>query len=106
MSAESEEQMIAVEQSTMAAGQRKVNLIWEHTQRAIAIFSVFSAILINATSVIVVLFIIKEITVNQLAIISMCLQFINLTAGIIIGFYFSRTNHQKIGGVSSNQDGR
>lgn len=94
------------EQDTVTAGQRKINLIWEQTQRAIAIFSVFSGILINALVIGLILTLAKEMTVNQLAIISMCLQFINLTAGIVIGFYFSRTNHQKTGGVKENQWGR
>lgn len=94
------------EQDTVTAGQRKINLIWEQTQRAIAIFSVFSGILINAVVIGLILALAREMTVNQLAIISMCLQFINLTAGIVIGFYFSRTNHQKTGGVGEKQLGR
>lgn len=94
------------EQDTVTAGQRKVNLIWEKTQRAIAIFSVFAGILTNAVVIAVVLIVSNQLDVNRLAIVSMCLQFINLTAGIIIGFYFSRTNHQKTGGVGANQEGR
>lgn len=83
------------EMDAVTAGQRKVNLIWEHTQRAIAVFSVFAAIIINASVIIIVLINIRDMTVDQLGVISMCLQFINLTAGIIIGFYFSRTNHHR-----------
>lgn len=94
------------EQDKVKEGQRTVNLIWERTQRAIAIFSVFSGIAINAVVIGLIMALAREMTVNQLAIISMCLQFINLTAGIVIGFYFSRTNHTKTGGVAENQTGR
>lgn len=94
------------EQDTVTAGQRKINLIWEQTQRAIAIFSVFAGITVNSVVIGLILALAREMTVNQLAIISMCLQFINLTAGIVIGFYFSRTNHQKTGGVGEKQLGR
>lgn len=94
------------EQDKVREGQRTVNLIWERTQRAIAIFSVFSGIAINALVIGLIMALAREMTVNQLAIISMCLQFINLTAGIVIGFYFSRTNHTKTGGVAENQQSR
>jgi nucleoside phosphorylase len=94
------------QQDIITAGQRRINLIWENTQRIIAIFSVFSGIIINAVVIVVIMSVVNELTVNQLAVISMCLQFINLTAGIVIGFYFSRTNHQKIGGVAEGDEGR
>lgn len=80
-------------------GQRTINLIWENTQSKIALFTVVVGILVNALVVLFLLAINREASINQLAIITICLQFINLTTGIVIGFYFSRTNHQAIGGT-------
>lgn len=80
-------------------GQRTINLIWEHTQSKIALIVVFASVLLNCVIVIMVVFLDKKVDVTQLALISICLQFINLTCGVIIGFYFSRTNHAQKGGV-------
>jgi len=86
------------EQEKTTAGQRRINLIWETTQAKIALFVVVVGVSVNALVVVLCILYIKEVSVNQLALVSICLQFINLTAGIVIGFYFSRTNHQAIGG--------
>jgi hypothetical protein len=97
----------AVEESKISeiglstAGQRTINLIWETTQARIAVLSVAAGFLINIMVILIVLLVAAEITVNQIAVISVCLQFINLSVGIIIGFYFSRTNHAAIGGVGT-----
>jgi len=87
------------QQDLTTAGQRKINLIWETTQSRIAIFVVGVGVLLNVVLVICLIFFNRDVTVNQLALITICLQFINLTAGIVIGFYFSRTNHAAIGGI-------
>lgn len=63
------------------AGQRKVNLIWEYTQAMIAI----------------------AITLAMIA--SALLKIENTTVTnsffLVVGFYFSRTNHAAIGGIGS-----
>lgn len=89
----------ATEHDRMTKGQQIVNLIWENTQARIAFFVIVCGMGVNAVVVIACIVLIKEITVIQLALISLCLQFINYTSGIVIGFYFSRTNHQAIGGI-------
>jgi hypothetical protein len=61
------------------AGQRRVNLIWEFTQAGIAI-SVTLAMLYAS---------INEIKAEEL----------KYAFFLIIGFYFSRTNHSAIGGI-------
>lgn len=81
------------------AGQRTINLIWEHTQSKIALFVIIAGMLVNCISVLIMLIFKHEITVVQVALISLCLQFVNLTCGIVIGFYFGRTNHTAIGGI-------
>lgn len=83
-------------------GQRGINILWESTQSKIALRAVTAGLALNGICVIGVLLLSVfkiEVTVNQIALVSLCLQFINLTVGIIIGFYFSRTNHSAIGGV-------
>lgn len=72
------------------AGQRRINIIWEYTQAAIAISITLAVIFCAITK-----------TMNE--------QLSNAFF-LIIGFYFSRTNHQAIGGVgrkpSAPYDGR
>jgi len=87
------------QEDMVTAGQRTINLIWENTQAKIALFTVMVGVLVNALVIILVIFFNREVSTTQLALISICLQFINLTVGIVIGFYFSRTNHAAIGGV-------
>lgn len=90
------------ETALTSGGQRDINLMWETAQSKIAVRSVTVGLGLNVAVVLIALvmsFLGVEVNVNQLAIISVCLQFINLTVGIIIGFYFSRTNHTKVGGV-------
>lgn len=84
-----------------SASQRVVNLIWESTQSRIALFVVIVGMLVNATVIVFVVLLKSEISSNQIALISICLQFINLTVGIVIGFYFGRTNHTRTGGVGN-----
>lgn len=66
-------------EDTTTAGQRKINLIWEGTQAIIA-------------------------AIVTLALIYTSVQGIDAAElknafFLIIGFYFSRTNHQAIGGI-------
>lgn len=86
-------------QIAMTEGQQLINKIWEVTQSRIALMVVASGVAINSVIVTAIVFLNKEVSVTQLALISISLQFINLTTGIVIGFYFSRTNHSARGGV-------
>lgn len=61
------------------AGQRKVNLIWELTQATIAVL-ITGAMIFSE--------------INKLDSVAIRMGF-----SLIVGFYFSRTNHQAIGGV-------
>lgn len=61
------------------AGQRKVNLIWEYTQASVAILVTLA-------------FLYCEISkIDSIAV--------KMGFSLIVGFYFSRTNHQAIGGI-------
>lgn len=99
------------EEDRVALGQRNINLIWETTQSRIALISVISSQAINIAVVLVLLFKEGDTKSDVIAVITACIAAMNLTVGIIIGFYFSRTNHSAIGGTgkkpsSSNQGTR
>lgn len=87
------------QEDLVAHGQREINLIWETTQSHIARMAVYTGIGINVLVPIILLFIEGEIPTAKVAVIAACLGAVNTTVGIIIGFYFSRTNHTAIGGV-------
>lgn len=70
-----------LQEDITTAGQRRINLIWEVTQAVIAI-------------------------IITLAIVYTTIQKIDSTIitnafFLIIGFYFSRTNHANIGGIGT-----
>lgn len=74
------------QQDITTAGQRKVNLIWEYTQALVAVI----VVLANVIAWLAVIFTsgspkIPEGLSNSLF--------------LIVGFYFSRTNHAAIGGI-------
>jgi len=75
-----------LEQDRKTAGQRKVNIIWEMTQAAIAV-SVTSAMIFCA--------------VNKIESAAISNAFT-----LVISMYLIRTNHTKIGGVGGTDDNR
>jgi hypothetical protein len=76
------------QQDVTTAGQRKVNLIWEYTQAIIAVFVVTANIVVW----------INAALKGASPPIS---EGLTNAMFLIIGFYFSRTNHAAIGGVGS-----
>ena len=69
------------------AGQRRVNLIWEYTQALIA------GVVVLTNMVVGVLFVVRRIPAGEYPLV------LSSSLFLIVGFYFSRTNHQAIGGV-------
>lgn len=69
-------------------GQRRINLIWEVTQALIALSVIWSAM---AAAI--------WITIKDPANRLMSFLFLSNVVSIVIGFYFGRTNHQRVGGV-------
>jgi hypothetical protein len=67
-------------------GQRRINLIWEFTQAIVTV-------LITAAAI-------------YCAIQNIDAQVLNFAFVAIVSTYYARTNHTKIGGVSSEQVGR
>lgn len=82
------------QEDIVTSGQRRVNLIWEHTQAFIAVV----VILTNMSAGLV--FVVQGIdTSNYPSVLSSSLF-------LVIGFYFSRTNHAAIGGVGKQPAGQ
>ena len=75
------------------AGQRRINLIWEFTQATIAV----SMVLANVGMVFFSLFSGRDVRVPES---------ITNALFLIIGFYFSRTNHAAIGGTGAKSESR
>lgn len=73
------------EQDTVTAGQRRINIIWETTQAAIAIAVTAALIYVS----------VKDISGEEL----------KNAFFLIIGFYFSRTNHSNVGGIGHKHPG-
>ena len=73
-------------------GQRRVNLIWEFTQSAIAL------IVILANMITGVIFAVSKEHAAEFPPVLMNSLF------LVIGFYFSRTNHAAVGGVGAKPE--
>lgn len=83
-----------VEEDKTIQGQRDINQLWERTQAIIAVLVVISNMIVGTAQGIGVVE-----TVEFPFILSSSLF-------LVIGFYFSRTNHQAIGGLGykANQE--
>lgn len=68
------------QQDLTTAGQRKVNLVWEYTQAALAITIVLGYMILIVRRIPV------PTTLDNLLF-------------VVITFYYARTNHTRIGGV-------
>lgn len=84
------------QQDLTAAGQRNINVKWEGTQQFIAISFALGAIGICA----------YLIVIGPLEMRMVAFTFLTTMAATINQNYFTRTNHTKIGGVSSTDTGR
>ena len=78
-----------VQEDLTTAGQRRINVIWEMTQAAIAITVVVANMIVGAAQGL-------GMARNETypTILSSALF-------LVVGFYFSRTNHAAIGGVGA-----
>lgn len=70
-----------IQEDLVVAGQRRINLIWEVTQAIIAVGITFASIYI--------------------AVYKIESQLLSNAFFLIVGFYFSRTNHAAIGGTGA-----
>jgi hypothetical protein len=72
------------QEDLVVAGQRKVNLIWEFTQAGVALLITGALIYCEINNI-------DSATIRN-------------GFFLIIGFYFSRTNHQAIGGIGAKKN--
>lgn len=79
------------EQDRGTEGQRHVNLMWEGTQRLIALSVIFVALTVAAW-----LAVTSETDTKTAASV-----FLYGVANLVIGFYFGRTNHARVGGIQN-----
>src|SRR5688572_23294258 len=77
-----------VEQDLRSAGQRRINLIWEYTQAGIALLIVFA----NIIYIFLLLYLPDIPSAASNAAVLLANAFF-----LVIGFYFGRTNHARIG---------
>jgi hypothetical protein len=80
-------------------GQRRINMVWEATQALIAIGVVGTALMANGAVALS-----REITAASQAS-SSALNSLNVMAALVTGFYFGRTNHERVGGVGGDAEG-
>lgn len=85
-------------------GQRRVNLIWELMQALLALIVINTTLYVSAR--LALLTVDQTSSEKQLAMAITAFMLVSNLASLIIGFYFGRTNHQKVGGVGSSDTGR
>ena len=90
MTSENEKAHLESEQGLKTQGQRRVNLLWEATQSLIAVSVTFQTLRVSASLAI------KD-QADTAAFLLLSNAFF-----LVIGFYFGRTNHQRVGGVGGN----
>lgn len=83
------------QEDMVTAGQRRVNIIWEKTQRFIALGVTVATLLINMFITVAATIFRAELSVTQLIGVTN----LNALSMLITGFYFARTNHTNIGGI-------
>lgn len=85
-----------MQEDLVAAGQRHINVKWESTQQIIAIAVAVDALIICSF---VILW--GDSGLRQAAFL-----FVTNLAFLVVGTYFQRTNHTKVGGVGAQDSGR
>lgn len=81
----------SAEQDRHSLGQRRVNLIWEGTQALIALSVIGATLGVDAS--------VAVYGSGATEVQSSALMQLNVMAALVTGFYFGRTNHQRVGGV-------
>ncbi len=84
--------VVALQEGLTQAGQRKVNLVWEYTQTAIAL------LVVTATMGVAIYVTVAGKSEGQIPMV------ISGAFFLVTGFYFGRTNHARIGGVGAKEE--
>lgn len=88
------------ETSLRSEGQRVVSMIWETTQKRIALITVGGAMFLAGAIVLAGHYLDLANDVRIAAF-----MFIAGAANLVIGFYYGRTNHQRTGGPGGDSAG-
>lgn len=88
------------ETSLRTEGQRTVSMIWEVTQQRIALMVVGGGMMLAGT---IVIFGHWLGLANDIRIAAF--MFVAGAANLVIGFYYGRTNHQRVGGPGGDSAG-
>lgn len=88
------------ETSLRSEGQRTVSMIWETTQQKIALMTVGGAMMLAGA---IVMFGHWLKLANDVRIAAF--MFVAGAANLVIGFYYGRTNHQRVGGPGGDSAG-
>jgi hypothetical protein len=81
------------ESSLRTAGQRRINQIWEFTQS-------FIAVAVTTVTLVVCALIARRGGADQVTAVAL----LSNAFFLVIGFYFGRTNHTRMGGVGGGTD--
>ena len=76
------------EENRHTASQREINKTWEFTQSVLALSFIL-------TAEITIIYIVMRV----MELRGTAFNFLCTIVGTVIGFYFGRTNHQRVGGV-------
>lgn len=76
-----------IQEDLTTAGQRRINLIWEYTQAFIAVVVVVANLVVGS------IFGIRRIPAGEFPFV------LSSSLFLVLGFYYSRTNHAAIGGI-------
>lgn len=82
------------EEDRGTAGQRAVNMLWENTQSNIARSVIYSSLFVS-----VVISVFGGLLSIPVELRLAALVFLYGIGNLVTGFYFGRTNHQRVGGV-------
>ena len=76
------------QEDVTTAGQRKVNLIWEYTQSIVTLVVVMTNMIVAAIN-----------AIRKVGMVDSHPVILSSSLFLILGFYYSRTNHAAIGGI-------
>lgn len=91
------------EEDLRTLGQRRVNLLWEGMQALIAGTVVSTALYVAAKLTLVAL--LPDVNERQMAMAITAFLLISNLVSLVIGFYFGRTNHARIGDAEKPKGG-
>lgn len=92
------------EQDRKTASHREINLMWETNQGRIAMTLVYAVTFV--TVILSLSALLPGVDDRVLAIATSAFMLMNSLISMVIGYYFGRTNHEKVGGVDISQKER